>query len=128
MLLQLYPLLCSSIIVKLFSLILNNTPLYYKITAIHAFITRVRNQIYGYGFAQSYLVKLNCLPSDVARFYSLMNNWGLALYPNCKCGATKQTADHIISQSFILASQGISGLMVLDDETKCLLNTLAVNI
>ena len=48
-----------------------------------------------------------------------MHKWGLAPFWNCECGPIEQTADHIISQcSTHQAPQGLSGLMVLDDETR----------
>ena len=43
-------------------------------------------------------VKLNRLRSGVGRFCLSMHKWGLAPSSNCECGATEQTADHIISQ------------------------------
>ena len=50
-------------------------------------------------------------------------------FSNCECGATEQTADNNISQwPTHRAPQGLSGLMVLDDETTCWLNILAVSI
>ena len=42
-------------------------------------------------------VKLNRLRTGIRRFYSSMYKWGLAPSPNCKRGATEQTADHVIS-------------------------------
>ena len=40
-------------------------------------------------------VRLNRLRAGVGRFHSSMYKWGLALSPNCECGATEQTADHV---------------------------------
>ena len=74
-------------------------------------------------------VRFNRLRSGVGRFNSSMCKWGLAPFPNCECGATEQTADHIISLCPAhRAPRGMFGLTVLDDETRCWLNSLAVSI
>ena len=41
-------------------------------------------------------VKLNRLRT-VERFHSSMCRWGLDPSPNCECGASEQTADHILT-------------------------------
>ena len=69
------------------------------------------------------------MQTGVVRFHSSMYKWGLASSSNCKCGATKQTADHDISLRLIHhVSRGIRGLQVLDDATQCWLNNTTANI
>ena len=48
-----------------------------------------------------------------------LHKWGLAPSPNCKCGASEQTADHVLTACRIhRAPHGARGLVVLDDETR----------
>ena len=52
-----------------------------------------------------------------------MHKWGLALSPNCECGTSEKTADHVLTACTIhQAPHGARGLMVLDDKTRCWLN------
>ena len=51
------------------------------------------------GLPRTPWVKLNRLRNGVGRFHSSMYKWGIAPSPNCECGASEQTADHIISFS-----------------------------
>ena len=67
-------------------------------------------------------VKLNRLQTGVGRFHSSMHKWNLAPSLNCKCGASEQTADHV------LTAYGAQGLTVLDDETQCWLNDITASI
>ena len=40
--------------------------------------------------------------------------------PNCKCGASKQTSDHVLTMCPILrAPHGARGLTVLHDKNRC---------
>ena len=72
----------------------------------------------GMGLPQAAWVKLNCLQTGVGRFHSSMHKWGLAPSPSCECGASEQTADHVLTACPIhQASHGARGLTVLDDET-----------
>ena len=74
-------------------------------------------------------VKLNRLRTGVGRFDSSMHKWGLAPSANCECGASEQTADHIILTCPIhRAPRGIMGLTGLDDETRCWLNSIIASI
>ena len=97
--------------------------------SLHAFIPKASSRPLGMGLPRAAWVKLNRLRSGVGRFCSSMYKWGLAPLANCECGASEQTADHIISQCPIhQAPRGMFGLMVLDDETRCWLKSLTVSI
>ena len=81
------------------------------------------------GLPRTSWVKLDCLRTGVGRFYSSTYKLGLAPTPNCECGATDQTADHVTSTCPIhRAPQGVARLTVLDDDTRCWLNTTAASI
>ena len=74
-------------------------------------------------------VRLNRLRSVVGRFHSSVYKWGLAPSPNRECGATEKTADYVISSCLIHhVSRGALGLQVLDDATRCWLNTTIAGI
>ena len=69
------------------------------------------------------------LRTGVWRFHSSMHKWGLAPSPNCECGASEQTADHVLTACPIhRAPHGARGLTVLDDETRCWLNDITASI
>ena len=58
-----------------------------------------------------------------------MHKWGLGLSPNCECGASEQTADHVLTACPIhRAPHGARGLMVLNNETRCWLNKPASDL
>ena len=96
--------------------------------SLHAFIPKASSRPLGMGLPRAAWVKLNRLRSGVGRFCSSMYKWGLAPLANCECGASEQTADHIISQCPIhRAPRGMFGLIVLDDETRCWLKSLTVS-
>ena len=96
---------------------------------LHAFIPRASPKPLGMGLPRTSWVKLNRLRTGVGRFHSSMYKWGAAPSPNCECGTSEQTADHIISTCPLhRAPKGIQGLMVLDDDTRRWLKINAVNI
>ena len=83
----------------------------------------------GMELSRAAWVKLNRLRTDVGRFHLSMHKWGLALSPNCECGASEQTADHVLTACSIhRAPHGARGLTVLDDETRCWLNNTIASI
>ena len=68
------------------------------------------------GLPQPAWVKLNRLRTGVGRFHSSMNKWGLAPSLNCECGASEQTADHVLTACSIhRAPHGARDLTVFDD-------------
>ena len=96
---------------------------------LHAFIPRASPKPLGMGLPRTSWVKLNRLRTGVGRFHSSMYKWGAGPSPDCECGASEQTADHIISTcSLHRAPKGIQGLLVLDDDTRRWLKINAVNI
>ena len=67
---------------------------------------------------KSTIFKLNRLQTGVGRFYLSMHKWGLTPSLNCECGASEQTADHVLTACPIhWAPHGARGLTVLDDKT-----------
>ena len=83
----------------------------------------------GMGLPRAAWVKLNRLRTGVGRFHSSMYKWGLASSPNCECGASEQTADHVLTACPIQrAPHGARGLTILDDETRCWLNDITASI
>ena len=83
----------------------------------------------GMGLPRAAWIKLNRLRTGVGQFYSSMHTWGLAPSPNCECGASEQTADHVLTACPIhRAPHGARGLTVLDDETRCWLNNVTTSI
>ena len=51
----------------------------------------------GMGLPRAVWVKLNRLQTGVRRFHSSMHKWGLVPSPYCECGASEQTADHVLT-------------------------------
>ena len=85
---------------------------------LRAFVPRTGDRPVGMGLPRVAWVKLNRLRTGVGRFHSSMHKRGLAPLPNCKCGASEQTADYVLPACPILrAPHGARGLTVLDDET-----------
>ena len=96
---------------------------------VHAFILRVSSRPLGMSLPKISWVRLNHMRSGIGRFHSFMYKSGLAPSPNCKCGATEQTAYHITSSCPVYhVPRGTRGLQVLDDTTQCWLNTTTASI
>ena len=51
----------------------------------------------GMGLPRAAWVKLNRLRTGVGLFHSSMHKWSLTPSPNCECGASEQTADHVLT-------------------------------
>ena len=83
-----------------------------------AFVPKTGARPVGMGLLRAAWVKLNRLQTGVGRFHLSMHKWGLAPSPNCKCGASEQTTDHVLTVCPIhQAPHEAGGLTVLDDET-----------
>ena len=96
---------------------------------LHPFVPETSARSVGMGLPREAWVKLNRLRIDVGQFHSSMHKWGLALSPNCECGASEQTAYHVLIACPIhWAPHGARGLTVLDDETRCWLNDITASI
>ena len=96
---------------------------------LRAFVPRTGARPVGMGLPRAAWVKLNRLRTGVGRFHSFRHKWDLAPSPNCECGASEQTADHVLTVCPIhQAPHGARGLTVLDDETRCWLNNTTASI
>ena len=96
---------------------------------LRAFVPETGARPVGMGLPRAVWVKLNRLQTGVGRFHSSMHKWGLAPSPNCECGASEQTADHVLTAWPIhRALHEARGLTVLDDETRCWLNDITTSI
>ena len=90
-----------------------------NVSRLRAFVPETGARPVGMGLPREARVKLNRLWTGVGRFHLSMHKWGLAPSPNCECGASEQTADHVLTACPIhRAPHGARGLMVLDDETR----------
>ena len=96
---------------------------------LHAFVPGTGARPFGMDLPRAAWVKLNRLRTGVGQFHSSMHKWGLAPSPNCECGASEQTADHVVTACPIYrAPHGARGLTVLYDETRCWLNNTTASI
>ena len=96
---------------------------------LRAFVPETSARPVGMGLPRPAWVKLNRLRTVGGRFHSPMHKWGLAPSPNCECGASEKTADHVLTACPIhRAPHGARGLTVLDDETRCWLNDITASI
>ena len=94
-----------------------------SMSALGVYIPRVSTRSIGMSLTRTAWAKFNRLRVGVGRFGSSMQKWGLASSAKCECGASEQTANHIIlACSIHRAPRGIMGLTVLDDETRCWLS------
>ena len=106
-----------------------NTEYCENASRLRAFVPETGARPVGMGLPRVAWVKLNRLRTGVERFHSSMHKWGHAPSPNCECGASEQTADHVLTACSIhRATHGARGLTVLDDETRCWLNNTTTSI
>ena len=81
------------------------------------------------GWACPEQLGLSSTVCGLGRFHSSMHKWSLAPSPNCECGASEQTANHVLTACPIHRTpHGARGLTVLDDETRCWLNNTTASI
>ena len=64
---------------------------------LHAFVPETGARPVGMGLPRAAWVKLNRLQTGVGRFHLSMHKWSLTPLPNCECGASEQTADHVLT-------------------------------
>ena len=96
---------------------------------LRAFVPKTGARPVGMGLPRAAWVKLNRLRTGVGQFHWSMHKWGLAPSPNCECGASEQTADHVLRACSIhRVPHGARGLTVLNDETRCCLNNTTASI
>ena len=62
-----------------------------------AFVPNTGARSVGMGLPRAAWVKLNHLWTGVGQFHSSMHKWGLASSPNCECGTSDQTTDHVLT-------------------------------
>ena len=99
-----------------------------SMSALGVYIPRVITRPIEMSLTRTAWVKLNRLRTGVGRFGSSMHKWGLAPWAKCECGASEQTVDHIILTSPThRAPQGIMDLTVLNDESRCWLNSITAS-
>ena len=68
-----------------------------NVSRLRAFVPGTGARPVGMGLPRAAWVKLNRLQTGVGRFHLSMHKWDLAPSPNCKCGASEQTADHVLT-------------------------------
>ena len=68
-----------------------------NVSRLCGFVPKTGARPVGMGLPQATWVKLNRLLTGVGQFHSSMHKWGLAPSPNCECGASEQTADHVLT-------------------------------
>ena len=96
---------------------------------LRTFVPQTGARPVGMGLPRAAWVKLNRLRTGVGRFHSSMHKWVLAPSPNCECGASEQTADHVLIACPIHRTpHRARGLTVLDDKTRCWLNDITASI
>ena len=100
-----------------------------NVSRLRVFVPGTGARPVGMGLPRAAWVKLNRLRTGVERFHSSMYKWGLVPSPNCECGASEQTTDHVLTACPIhWKPHGAQGLTVLDDETRCWLNNTTASI
>ena len=96
---------------------------------LRAFVPGTGARPVGMGLSRAAWIKLNCLRIGVGQFHSSMYKWGLSPSPNCKCGASEQTADHVQTACPIhRVPHGARGVTVLVDEARCWPNNTTASI
>ena len=100
-----------------------------NMSALGVYIPGVSTRPIEMSLTRTTWAKLKRLRVGVGRFDSSMHKWRLASSAKCECGASGQTADHIIlTYPIHRAPRGIMALAVLDDKTGCWLNFITATI
>ena len=87
---------------------------------VRAFISMVSSRPLGMILPKTSWVRFNRPWTGVGCFHSFMYKWSLAPSSCCECGATEQSANHVISSCLIdHVPRGTPGVQVLDDATRC---------
>ena len=68
-----------------------------NVSRLRAFVPETSARPVGMDLPQAAWVRLNHLQTGVEQFHSSMHKWGLAPSSNCKCGASEQTADYVLT-------------------------------
>ena len=68
-----------------------------NVSRLRTFVPGTGARPVGMGLPRAAWVKLNLLQIGVRRFHSFMHKWGHAPSPNCECGASEQTVDHVLT-------------------------------
>ena len=93
-----------------------------NVSRLRAFVLGTGSRPVGMGLPRAAWVKLNRQRTGVGQFHSSMHKWGLAPSPNCECGASEQTADHVLTACPIhRGPHGGRGLTTLDDKARGLM-------
>ena len=96
---------------------------------LRAFVPETGARPAGMELPRATWVKLNRMRTGVGQFHSSMHKWGPTPSPNSECGASEQTADHVLTACPIhRALYGARGLTVWDCETRCWLNNNTARI
>ena len=67
-----------------------------SVSMLRAFVPGTGARPVGMGLPRAAWVKFNRLRTGVGRFHSSMHKWSVAPSPNCECGASEQTPDHVL--------------------------------
>ena len=95
-----------------------------KASRLCAFVPETSSRPVWMGLPRAAWIK-----TGVGQFHLSMHKWGLTPSPNCKCDASEQIADHVLTACPIhQAPHGAQGLTILDDETRCWLNYITSSI
>ena len=70
---------------------------YYDASRLRGFVPWTSGRPVGMGLPRAAWVKLNRLRTGAGRLHSSMHKRGLAPSPNCECGASEQTTDHVLT-------------------------------
>ena len=90
---------------------------------------RFNVQTFLYWFSKIYVLVFVVFLYCLLYFCIGFQKWGLVPSPNCECGASEQTADHVLTMCPIhRAPHGARGLTVLDDKTRCWFNDITASI